>query len=87
MKLFIAVAFVATGIALPAGAQCLDETVLSRGLTVRYDTGDETTIRRAVIWLADRMHRAILKLPDAGYNEEGLQDLLVKRVLIVVLRK
>ncbi len=37
---------------------------------------DETTIRRAVIWLADRMERAILKLTDADYNEEGLQDLL-----------
>ena len=37
---------------------------------------DETTIRRAVIWLADRMKRAILKLTDADYNEEGLQDLL-----------
>ncbi len=37
---------------------------------------DETTIRRAVIWLADRMDRAILKLTDTDYNEEGLQDLL-----------
>ncbi len=39
---------------------------------------DQTTIRRAVIWLADRMQRAILKLTDADYNEEGLQDLLAE---------
>lgn len=39
---------------------------------------DELTIRRAVIWLADRMSRSILKLTDADYNEEGLQDLLAE---------
>lgn len=39
---------------------------------------DEATIRRAVIWLADKMNRAVLKLTDADYNEEGLQDLLAK---------
>ncbi len=37
---------------------------------------DEAVIRRAVIWLARRMEKAILKLTDADYNEEGLQDLL-----------
>ncbi|MEO2036404.1 MAG: glucosamine-6-phosphate deaminase [Planctomycetaceae bacterium] len=36
----------------------------------------ELTIRRAVIWLARRMDKAILKLTDSDYNEEGLQDLL-----------
>ena len=39
---------------------------------------EERTIRRAVIWLADRMSRPILKLTDADYNEEGLQDLLAE---------
>ena len=39
---------------------------------------DEATIRRAVIWLADKMSRSILKLTDADYNEEGLQDLLAE---------
>ncbi|MCH2203711.1 MAG: glucosamine-6-phosphate deaminase [Fuerstiella sp.] len=37
---------------------------------------DEPTIRRAVIWLAHRTGKAILKLTHSDYNEEGLQDLL-----------
>ncbi len=37
---------------------------------------DESTIRRAVIWLARKMDKALLKLTDSDYNEEGLQDLL-----------
>ncbi len=37
---------------------------------------DTLTIRRAVIWLARKMNKAILKLIDNDYNEEGLQDLL-----------
>lgn len=37
---------------------------------------DELTIRRAVIWLARKMDKALLKLTDSDYNEEGLQDLL-----------
>ena len=35
-------------------------------------------IRRAVIWLAEKMNKAILKLTDADYNEEGLQNLLAE---------
>jgi glucosamine-6-phosphate deaminase len=35
-------------------------------------------IRRAVIWLAQKMDKAILKLTDADYNEEGLQNLLAE---------
>ncbi len=35
-------------------------------------------VRRAVIWLADKMDKAILKLTDSDYNEEGLQDLLAE---------
>lgn len=35
-------------------------------------------IRRAVIWLSERMNKAILKLTDSDYNEEGLQDLLAE---------
>lgn len=35
-------------------------------------------IRRAVIWLAEKMGKAILKLTDAEYNEEGLQTLLAE---------
>ncbi|MEQ9408553.1 MAG: glucosamine-6-phosphate deaminase [Fuerstiella sp.] len=35
-------------------------------------------IRRAVIWLAEKMNKAILKLTDADYNEEGLQGLLAE---------
>ncbi|MCA9034261.1 MAG: glucosamine-6-phosphate deaminase [Planctomycetaceae bacterium] len=37
---------------------------------------DPTTIRRAVIWLSEKMGKAILKLTDSDYNEEGLQPLL-----------
>ena len=37
---------------------------------------DETTIRRAVIDLSEDVGKAILKLTDADYNEQGLQDLL-----------
>lgn len=39
---------------------------------------DEPTIRRAVIWLAEQTDKAILKLTDADYNEEGLQGLLAE---------
>ena len=35
-------------------------------------------IRRAVIWLSETMNKAILKLTDSDYNEEGLQDLLAE---------
>ena len=37
---------------------------------------DEPLIRRAVIWLARHLDKPILKLTEADYNEEGLQDLL-----------
>lgn len=36
----------------------------------------ETVIRKAVIWLARKLGKPILKLTDEDYNEEGLQDLL-----------
>ena len=35
----------------------------------------EATIRKAVIWLARKLDKAILKLTDEDYNEAGLQDL------------
>lgn len=37
---------------------------------------DEQLVRKAVIWLARKLDKAILKLTDHDYNEEGLQDLL-----------
>lgn len=37
---------------------------------------DDATIRRAVIDLAGDVGKALLKLTDADYNEQGLQDLL-----------
>lgn len=37
---------------------------------------DAATIRRAVIDLSEGVGKAILKLTDADYNEQGLQDLL-----------
>ncbi len=39
-------------------------------------TWDEQTIRRAVIDLSQEVGKAILKLTDADYNAQGLQDLL-----------
>lgn len=35
-------------------------------------------IRRAVIWLAEKKDKALLKLTDSDYNEEGLQNLLAE---------
>ncbi|MCC7474310.1 MAG: glucosamine-6-phosphate deaminase [Pirellulales bacterium] len=40
---------------------------------------DEQKERKAVIWLARKLEKAILKLTDNDYNEEGLQDLLADR--------
>lgn len=39
---------------------------------------DTASIRRAVIWLSEKLGRPILKLTEAHYNEEGLQDLLAE---------
>lgn len=39
---------------------------------------EPSIIRRAVIWLSDKMTKSILKLTDSDYNEEGLQDLLAE---------
>ncbi len=36
----------------------------------------QADIRKAVIWLARKLDKPILKLTDEDYNEEGLQDLL-----------
>ncbi|MCC7407566.1 MAG: glucosamine-6-phosphate deaminase [Phycisphaeraceae bacterium] len=36
------------------------------------------TIRKAVIWLARKVEKPILKLTDEDYNETGLQDLLAE---------
>ena len=40
---------------------------------------DGPTTRRAVIWLARTLNKAILKLTDEDYNEHGLQELLAAR--------
>ncbi len=40
---------------------------------------DEFKVRKAVIWLARKLDKAILKLTENDYNEEGLQDLLADR--------
>jgi glucosamine-6-phosphate deaminase len=37
---------------------------------------DRAAIRRAVIWLARKLDKPILKLTDEDYNESGLQNLL-----------
>ena len=43
---------------------------------VRSMDWDEQLTRRAVIWLAQKLDKPLLKLTDQDYNEEGLQDLL-----------
>jgi glucosamine-6-phosphate deaminase len=40
---------------------------------------DETMIRSAVIWLARKLDKPLLKLTDADYNENGLQELVASR--------
>lgn len=40
---------------------------------------DFPTIRKAVIWLARRVEKPILKLTDEDYNEHGLQGLLAEQ--------
>ncbi|MBL9141487.1 MAG: glucosamine-6-phosphate deaminase, partial [Phycisphaerae bacterium] len=39
---------------------------------------DTHTIRKAVIWLAQQVHKPILKLTDEDYNEHGLQQLVTE---------
>jgi glucosamine-6-phosphate deaminase len=39
---------------------------------------DEKRVRKAVIWLARKLGKPILKLTDQDYNEDGLQDLLAE---------
>jgi glucosamine-6-phosphate deaminase len=41
-----------------------------------YCRWDDALIRKAVIWLARKLEKAILKITDEDYNEMGLQDLL-----------
>ena len=37
---------------------------------------DDSMVRKAVIWLAQKLGKPVLKLTSEDYNEEGLQDLL-----------
>ncbi|MEX2387696.1 MAG: glucosamine-6-phosphate deaminase, partial [Phycisphaeraceae bacterium] len=39
---------------------------------------DEPRIRQAVIWLARKVEKAVLKLTDEDYNEHGLQELIAE---------
>lgn len=40
---------------------------------------DDALIRKAVIWLARKLDKPILKLTEEEYNEAGLQDLVAER--------
>ncbi len=42
-------------------------------------TWNEESVRKAVIWLARKLHKPILKLTEEDYNEEGLQELLAEQ--------
>ena len=51
-----------------------------RGPIAQFDQQwDEKTTRRAVIWLAQKVGKPILKLVAEDYNEHGLQELLTTR--------
>ncbi len=39
---------------------------------------DDLRIRKAVIWMARKLDKPVLKLTDLDYNENGLQDLLAE---------
>ena len=45
----------------------------------RGQTWDQATTKRAVIWLAQKLAKPILKLVGEDYNEHGLQELLSAR--------
>jgi glucosamine-6-phosphate deaminase len=67
-------------------AQVVLDEAAADGLT-RYESPwllgpvewDDTKVRKAVIWLARKLAKPILKLTDEDYNEVGLQDLLADR--------
>ncbi len=40
---------------------------------------DDRAIRKAVVWLARRLDKPILKITEEEYNEAGLQDLVAER--------
>ena len=68
-----------------SNAEVLLDDAAAAGLTRArcpwlFDTVEWTpaTIRRAVIWLSEKLDKALLKLTDSDYNEEGLQDLLAE---------
>lgn len=66
----------------PDTTMLLDEAAASNLVRIRSPwllgdvAWDEETIRRAVIDLSASVGKAILKLTEADYNEQGLQDLL-----------
>lgn len=66
----------------PQAQMVLDEAAAEKLTRCRepWDLGevdwDETMIRKAVIWLAKKLEKPLLKLTAEDYNEEGLQDLL-----------
>lgn len=56
------------------------ETPWLIGALSEFDlTWDKALTKRAVIWLSQKLNRAILKLTDEDYNENGLQELLAAR--------
>src|SRR3989440_1236081 len=40
---------------------------------------DDTTTRKAAIWLSEQVNKSLLKLTDEDYNEHGLQELIASR--------
>jgi glucosamine-6-phosphate deaminase len=40
---------------------------------------DDKLIRKAVVWLCQKLNKPILKLTDENYNENGMSDLITKK--------
>ena len=47
-------------------------------LVRHVEWNNDEEIRKAVIWLSERLSKPILKLTESDYNEEGLQELLTE---------
>ena len=69
-----------------AGVQILIDRPASESLTRTASpwlTGvvswDQEKVRKATIWLARKLDKAILKLTEEDYNENGLQDMLAEQ--------
>jgi glucosamine-6-phosphate deaminase len=48
-------------------------------LITKCDWSDDKLLRKAVVWLCQKLQKPILKLTDEDYNEHGMSDLITKK--------